>query len=180
MADINNDMRKEVEKFEFTSTNEGKAETRQFQFVISKKREHGVAGYNMGVCVTPDQQLWADPEFMNLIIFDPKTKQAMGGIHLLIRENNLTLPGINPSLDLLATVNNQELYDEIIKFTLKIKEKLGLHRLLIPAAPVIHSNRTQMQEIIRGKNYNKYQFERVQPFSYDPYEYFFQEAFEVN
>jgi hypothetical protein len=178
VAGINKSMRKEIDKFEF-DTEGGGEKVRKFEIVISKKREHGVAGYNMGVCVTPDEHLWNDPEFMNCIMFDPELKQAMGGMHFLIRENNLCLPGINPSLDVLGQVENGKLYDKMIDYALKVKEKLGLKNLLIPTDAVIFSNRTQIQEIVRNKNYEVVNLTTEAVFSYDPYEYSFQECFRV-
>lgn len=176
---INKEMRKEVEKYDFDPQEEGKAVMQQLQFVISKKREHGVVGYNMGVCVAPDEELWDDTDFWEGIIFDPVIKQAMGGVHFLIRDGCLTLPGINPSLAILSQVNNEDLYDRIIDYSRRVKEKLGLQKVLIPSDSAIHSNRTQIQEIIRNRNYPIYSFDEVQTFSHSPYEYSFQETFEV-
>lgn len=178
IAGINKKMRKEVDKFKFEDQS-GQAEKRELEVVISKKKEHGVTGFNMGVCVTPDEKLWNDPEFFNCIMFDPKLKQAMGGMHFLIRENNLCLPGINPSLDVLGQVKNEELFDKMMEYAKKVKEKLGLEKILIPESSSIHSNRTQIQEIIRKKAFKKYNLKKEAEFSYSPFEYSFQECFEV-
>ncbi len=174
---IKNSMRKEVEKFKFSPTENAQEDTQELQFVISKKKEHGVAGFNMGVCVTPDEKLWNDPDFWNVILFDPDSKQAMGGAHFLIRGGNLTLPGINPSLDILARVNNEELYVAIIKYAHKVKEVLGLEKVLIPKDTIIHSNRSQIHEIVRKRNYPIHTFSESQPFSYNPHAYSFSETF---
>lgn len=178
IAGINQKMRKEVDKFEFEGET-GKAERKELEFIISKKKEHGVAGYNMGVCVAPDEKLWNDPQFMNCIMFDPKLKQAMGGMHFLIRENNLCLPGINPSLDILGQVKNEELFDKMIEYAKRVKEKLGLNKILIPANSGIHSNRTQIQEVIRNKGFKQHKLKKEAKFSYSPYEYSFQDCLEV-
>jgi len=178
VAGINRKMRKELDKFEF-SNESGQAEQLKLEFVISKKREHGVAGYNMGVCVTPDKKLWDDPQFMNCIMFESKTKRAMGGMHFLIRENNLCLPGVNPSMDILSEVENEKLFDQMIAYAKKVKEALGLSRVLIPTNSGIHSNRQPIQEIIRKRNYGKFSLNSEAEFSYDPYKYSFRECFEV-
>lgn len=178
VAGINKKMRKEVDKFKFEDQ-AGSAEKRELEFIISKKKEHGVAGFNMGVCVAPDEKLWNDPQFLNCIMFDPKLKQAMGGMHFLIRENNLCLPGINPSLDVLGQVKNEELFDRMMEYAKKVKEKMGLEKILIPESSSIHSNRTQIQEIIRKKAFKKYKLQKEAEFSYSPYKYSFQECFEV-
>ena len=178
VAGINKKMRKEMDKFEFHGGS-GNSESRELEFVISKKKEHGVVGYNMGVCVTPDEKLWNDPQFMNAIIFDPKLKQAMGGMHFLIRENCLCLPGINPSLDVLSHVDNEKLFNQMIAYAKKVKEKLGLEKILIPTSSGIHSNRNQIHDIIRKKNYKTVSLEKEAEFSYKPYQYSFEECFEV-
>ncbi len=113
---LNGKMRKEVDKFQFSDDQAGE-QKHELEFVISKKKEHGMIGFNMGVCVAPDAKLWDDPTFINVIIFDPATKQAQGGMHLLIRENCLCLPGINPSTDILGTVDNEKLYTAMIDYT---------------------------------------------------------------
>lgn len=178
VAKTNRKMRKEVDKFKFKGET-GKTRKQALELIISKKKEHGVAGYNMGVCVAPDAKLWNDPTFMNGIIFNPELKQAMGGMHFLIRENNLCLPGINPSLDVLGQVKNEELFDQMIEYAKQVKEKLGLDKVLIPVSSGIYSNRTQIQEIVRKKNFKKYSLKKEADFSYDPYKYSFQECFEV-
>jgi hypothetical protein len=178
VAGINKKMRKELDKFEFSSGG-GKVEEIDLEFAISKKKEHGVAGYNMGVCVTPDKKLWDDHEFMNCIMFNSKTKQAVGGMHFLIRENCLCLPGINPSMDLLSEVENDALFNKMINYAKQVKESLGLDKILIPVKSGIHSNRQPVQEIIRKKNFKKVNLEKEAEFSYDPHKYSFKECFEV-
>lgn len=179
VAPINKQMRKEVDKFKFEEQMGG-AENVTLEFAVSKKKEHGVAGYNMGVCVAPDEELWNDTTFQNCIIFDPEKKQAMGGMHFLGREGNLCLPGINPSLELLNSVDNVELFNQMIAYAKEVKDRLGLNKLLIPIDPSIHSNRTQFQEIIRTRNYPKIFLKAVAPFSYAPHEYSFRECYEVS
>ncbi len=67
----------------------------------------------------------------------------------------------------------------MIDYARQVKEKLGLDKILIPVDSVIYSNRSQVQEIIRKKNFMKYVLEREAEFSYSPYKYSFQECFEV-
>ncbi len=178
VANVNKKMRKEIDKFKFRSEN-GEIENYEIEFVVSKKKEHGVVGYNMGVCVTPDEKLWNDSQFMNCILFSPESKQAMGGMHFLIRENNLCLPGINPSQDILSYVDNEELFDKMMEYAKKVKEKLGLKKVLIPTNSSIYSNRSQIHSIVTKKNYKKVNLEKTANFSYNPYVYSFQECLEV-
>lgn len=176
---LNSQMRKEVDKFQFSDDQAGERE-HELEFVISKKKEHGMVGFNMGVCVAPDAELWNDPTFMNVIIFDPKTKQAQWGMHLLIRENCLCLPGINPSTDLLGTVDNEKLYIAMIDYARAIAKNLGLKKVLIPKEAEIYSNRSQIQNIIPSKAYPTHKLEQIAKFSYSPYEYSFQDCWSVN
>lgn len=176
---LNSQMRKEVDKFQFSDDQAGERE-HKLEFVISKKKEHGMIGFNMGVCVAPDEELWDDPTFMNVIIFDPKTKQAQWGMHLLIRENCLCLPGINPSTDLLGTVDNEKLYIAMIDYARAIAKNLGLKKVLIPKEAEIYSNRSQIQNIIPSKAYPTHKLEQIAKFSYSPYEYSFQDCWSVN
>jgi hypothetical protein len=175
---MNTKMRKETQKFSFESST-GIEEVLPVEFVISKRREHGVAGYNMGVCVTPDRQLWNDPSFYNVIIFDRQQQQALGGMHFLIREGKLCLPGINPSMDLLSKVDAEHLYNSMIAYAHEVKVALGLKHVLIPVSPLIHSNRTAIQQVISQKKYSVMTLEREAKFSYSPYPYSFEECFVV-
>ena len=78
-------MYEEMQKYEFA---EG-VEKQEYQLFVSKKKEHGCAGLNMGVCVTPDEKLWNNPNFMNVITM--KDKIAYGGMHFLIVETDSDL-----------------------------------------------------------------------------------------
>ncbi|MCX5782603.1 MAG: leucine-rich repeat protein [Elusimicrobia bacterium] len=165
-------------KYEF---NEGKDKLK-LRFLVSKRKGHGVAGYNMGVCVAPDKQLWNNPNFMNAIIWDEKGL-AMGGFHILIIENEgkryLTLPGINPSSKLLAQVAADSIFDEIIKYAHDVAKVLKCEEVLIPSNSTIHSNRSEIQRVIASREYEKKMLKEIQPFSYSPYKYEFQECLVV-
>lgn len=178
MGPINVNMRREIDKFSFESE-VGEQETRHLELVISKRREHGVAGYNMGVCVTPDTRLWDDNTFFNVIIFDQETHTAAGGMHVLIREGYVCLPGINPSIQLLSTVDTSQLYDQLITYAKAIASKMGLKGVLIPTYKVIHSNRSQIQSHIQAQKYKIVTLLRTADFSYNPYHYSFKECYQV-
>jgi hypothetical protein len=155
---------------------------RRVQFVVSKNKAHGVAGWNMGVCVTPDDRLWENPAFMNVIIFD-ENDIAQGGMHLLIIEENgrkyLTLPGINPSIRLLAEVPAERVYAELISYAMLIADELGCDDVLIPIEKGIHSNRPEVQEVIAARGYERFDLESIHDFSFSPNAYQVQECFRV-
>jgi len=175
---LNGQMLTEVSKFQFSDDQAGER-AHELEFVISKKKEHGMIGFNMWVCVAPDAKLWDDPTFMNVIIFDPTTKQAQGGIRLLIRENCLCLPGINPSTDLLGAVDNEKLYAEMIDYARAIAKNLGLQKILITKEAAIYSNRSQIQTIVPSKAYPTHKLENIAQFSHYPYPYSFQDCWSV-
>lgn len=175
--DVHEKMSKELAKFKFVDS--AKEETKSLEFIVSKKKEHCIAGLNMGVCVTPDEKLWNDPTFMNCIFLNPETKRAQGGMHFLIREDYLTLPGINPSLDLLGQVDQQKLFDQIVRYAKEVSQTLGLKGVLIPTFSIIHSNRRQIQTIIANKKYPTVELSAEAKFSYSPHKYSFQKCFVV-
>lgn len=167
----------ELAKFKFV--NDVKKETKQLEFIVSKKKEHCLAGLNMGVCVTPDEQLWNDSTFMNCIFLDQNSKKAQGGVHFLVREEYLTLPGINPSISLLGLVNREKLFDQIINYSKEVAKTLGLKGVLIPTNKTIQSNRDQIQTVIANKKYPKIMLQKEAQFSYSPHKYSFQECYVV-
>ena len=170
-------MYEEVQKFEFV---EG-TEKQDYQLYISKKKEHGCAGLNMGVCVAPDEQLWSNPNFSNVIIM--KDNIAYGGMHFLVMEEEgkkyLALPGINPNEALLGQVAADQLFDKMMDYAKECAEKLGCEKVLIPTNSTIHSNRSAIQDVINNKKYKTFTFKSNMPFSYSPFEYSFQECYEV-
>ncbi len=174
---INKSMRKEVEKFDFTDNANEKTKTLLWK--SSKRRAHGVAGYTMGVCVTPDEKLWEDPTFWNELIFDPETRQCQGGMHILHRKDTIYLPGINPSQEVLGVLKDDMLYARMIDRAKIIAQSVGATKLRIPTDPAIHSNRQQFLDIIRTKNYATVKLDQTEPFSYSPFPYDFDACFEV-
>lgn len=171
-------MRNQLNKIKFTQS--GEINQKTLSLIISKKKEHSLIGFNMGVCVTPDKQLWNDPTFMNCIVFDKESKTAMGGIHLLIRDGYLCLPGINPSIDLLSTVKADSLFNQLMNYCKETSQTLGLKGVLIPISPEIQSNREQIQKVILSKKYKRIVLATAAKFSYSPYEYSFSECYQVN
>lgn len=163
-------------KYEF---NEGPGKI-SLRFEISKRQAHGVAGLNMGVCVAPDKQLWDNPNFMNVIIWDQEGI-AHGGMHILLIEDNgkkyVSLPGINPSTRLLSRVNTDDIYSKLIDYALKISQALGYDGVLIPTASGIHSNRSEIQRVIQARRYKIETLSNEHQFSYSPHPYTFNTAF---
>ncbi|MFN7160823.1 MAG: hypothetical protein ACK4NC_04420 [Candidatus Gracilibacteria bacterium] len=179
VQETNDKMLKELNKFNFETS--GKEKERELHFVISKRKSHSLAGYNMGVCVAPDKKLWNTPEFMNAICFDTEMQRAMGGMHFYFvtyeGEKYLSLPGINPSLDLLSVTKAKDIYDKFIEFAVQIAKIAGCKSIWIPESSSIHSNRTQIIDIIREKQYQKRSLEKEIAFSYDPHPYTYRDVY---
>jgi len=164
-------------KYEFNQSRE----KLQLRFVTSKRKAHGVAGLNMGVCVAPDEKLWNNPNFMNVIIFN-ESGVAQGGMHVLIIKDNgkkyLVLPGINPSINLLTQVAGDDIYNQLISYAAELAQALQCSAVIIPTDATIHSNCSEIQRVISAKGYKELSLSKVYPFSYEP-AYSFQKCFLV-
>jgi len=136
----------------------------------------------MGVCVTPDEQLWNNSNFMSVIIFDAEGT-AQGGMHLLVIEDEgekyLTLPGINPSIALLGQAEAAQLYEEMIIYAKEAAQKLGCKEVLLPQNKEIYSNRGQIHEVVEAKGLEPHELSKAHEFSYDPYEYDFRNCYKA-
>jgi len=181
-------MQEEMSKYEFVEEDveDGDGvETANFRFDISKRRAHAIAGLNSGVCVAVDEKLWEKEAFSNVIMWgDEDGKEiAMGGMHFEVVEDEgkkfLSLPGINPNLLALSTVDPEKLYDKMIEFAKESARAIGAEAVLIPKNAVIHSNRSEIQAVISSKEYGTHSLSQEHAFSYDPYEYSWQDAYVV-
>jgi len=165
-------------KYEFQTA----GRTLTLRFEASKRKAHGVAGFNMGVCVVPDKKLWNNKGFMNVLLWD-ENGIAQGGMHMLLITDGgktfLVLPGINPSPSLLSRAAAEDVYDRLMEYAHQAAKALGAEAVLIPTASIIHSNRSEIERVIAGKGYERRQLSRAHDFSYDPYAYQFQEVFVV-
>jgi len=166
-------------KYEFKES----MEKIKLRCVTSKRKAHGAIGLNMGVCVAPDEKLWDNPNFMNVILFD-EDNIAQGGMHVLIIEEDdgkkyLTLPGINPSIGLLSQVPADDIYNKLIAYAHELARELNCEGVLIPKETNIHSNRSEIQRVVSGKNYEEITLSKIHPFSYDPYKYSLQGCYVV-
>ena len=171
-----NQMYKEMDKFEHSHHAQGRGGIK-YTFMLSKRKLHSIAMFNMGVCVAPDDRLWNMPDFWQMIIWDAD-KNANGGVIFRLVKNYLVL-SIQPNDKILNEVSPVHLYDTIIDYAGKIVKKLNLGGVLIPISSKIHSNRGSIQSIISAKNYPKKNFSIEYEFSYSPYAYSYSEFFVV-
>ena len=172
-------MRSELQKYRYE---EGASteETPVYEFEISKRRAHGVAGFNMGVCVVPDQELWAKEGFSNVIIWN-KDHIALGGMHFEVFQEGekifLSLPGINPSQTIIGDTEPSKLLAKMMAFAHKAAVMINADAVLIPMLPEIHSNRVQMQQVIKAMEYPTIMLKAPHEFSYSPHAYSWQDAY---
>jgi len=144
---------KELQKYEIVY---GQNEF-EVSFQVVKGVPFGMWGFNAGVCIASDLKLWQKPEFKLLAIIDHQT-QALGGfVHIYETEIDgqriMTVPGIEPSIEFLSTVNAEILYDEIEKALIYFAKIGGYSEVLIPQTPHIFSNRNDFIKIGQKRNY---------------------------
>jgi len=173
-------MEKEMEKFEFkreVKTLVGK----HFRFILSKRKMHSIAMFNMGICVAPDNELWESKDFWQMIIFDEENDANGGVIYRTIEEDGkkYLIASIQPSTSILSSVSPQQTYAKIIQFSRLMVKTLKYQNLLIPTISAIHSNRGSIKAIITSKDYPKITLKHVYNFSYSPHDYTYQEFFIV-
>ena len=166
-------MQKEIVKYEFKKEAKGKG--KEYTFLLSKRKVHSAAMFNMGVCVAPDDTLWNSPDFWQLIIFD-EDRDAHGGVIIRTIEEDgkkYLILSINPASSILSEIAPVQVFDEIIIFCKEIAKKLKYTHTLIPEKSAIHSNRGSIQTVI-SKRYGKQkplELKNVHEFSYSPHNY---------
>ncbi len=175
-----NQMIHEMDKFEHSHKATGKG-GEKYLFMLSKRKLHSVAMYNMGVCVASDDRMWNMPDFWPMIIWD-KNFHAHGGVMFRTIEEagkKYLVLSINPSSSILNQVSPVHLYDQIIAYAEKIRKKLHYDQILIPTNGAIHSNRGSIQAAITERSYPKKTLSSKHVFSYSPHAYTYQEFFIV-
>lgn len=116
----------------------------------------GLHGLSSGVCTAEDLVLWKNPDY-KLLEFELGGRQMVGDMDamevIIEGRRHLVLLGINPSVEFLSTVRPQELYDSLIDRAIRYARRKGYESLYLPANPYVHSNRGDIQRIIRKKKY---------------------------
>jgi len=125
---------------------------------VVKGIPYSLWGLNAGVCIASDIELWKDPNFKLIAMINEETKTAVGFIHVyevkIKGKKYWALPGIEPSTEFIGTVNPEELYDKVIQEAIETAQEAGINGVYIPTSPIIHSNRSGIQKIIKSKNYS--------------------------
>jgi hypothetical protein len=151
------------------------------RFELTKRKAHAAVGICEGVCTAGDVALWNRPEFLQCVFWDEEGI-AQGGMHLLIVEEEgqryLTLPGINPSVRLLARVEASVFLDAVVDYGWRLARRLGFQGVWVPASPGIHSNRGAIHEELARRDW-PLRGSQLHEFSTEPYRYTFEHVLEV-
>ncbi|GEM_PF-2964350 len=115
------------------------------EFRVVKGIPYGLWGINCGVCIATDLDLWKDPRFFLLAMIDRSTEKVVGFVHLFVPEPGaLTVPGIEPSVELLSEVKPGQIYPLIEKALIRVATEGGYKTLDLPTNSTILSNRTDI------------------------------------
>lgn len=154
---------------------------------VTKRRAHVPIGFCEGVCTATDEELWNDERFLQVVIWGEddgpggtpgtRRRRARGGMHLLVvkREGTsaaLALPGINPSLDLLAEAGAVAILDRLLAFAVDLAKRAGFGAVWIPDHSGILSNRGPVHAALAEKKLPTKSIPAT-VFSYRPYSYRF-------
>ncbi|MFT4244410.1 MAG: hypothetical protein ACMXYB_03060 [Candidatus Woesearchaeota archaeon] len=148
-----------------------KSDNKKLILKLSKKKLHVCGLMNFGVCTSQDSNLWNSTDFWQLLIFDEQLV-AHGGVMIRTCEINSKMYlsiSINPTNKLLSCVNSNELYFKLIKTCGVIAKKIGYSGVVIPCPENIYSNRSQIQTIVRSKNYKIEPLLSPKEYTYRPF-----------
>jgi len=130
----------------------------RLNFGIVKGLPYRVWAYNCGVCVGNSDDLWDDPSFMLLAVFN-ENNQAVGFVHLSHKvidgKKILFVPGINPTSDLLSESDPEDLTKKIMDVVSDIAIQGKYDELHLPTSEMINSNKHAVRKAIKnlfGKN----------------------------
>jgi len=126
----------------------------RLKFQVVKGPAFGLWVLNAGVC-TVDLDLWKKKEFYLLAMIDEDRNEAVGFVHLFeVRKSgklNLTVPGIEPSLELLGQVKAEEVFRMAEEALNIVAKRLRRSYYDIPTNPNILSNRTDFQRLVESR-----------------------------
>jgi len=150
-------------------------------FRVVKGIPHGLWGLNCGVCVAPDLDLWNNKDFFLLALIDRNNGMAVGYVHLLEQvidgQKVLTVPGIEPSVELLTRVKGREIYPLIKKALINVARTGGYEALYLPADGKIYTNRPDIAREVKKEKYKETTLPAPVNWNTKPKPYPFQKVF---
>ena len=142
---------REKDKFEYRKVD--RKITLEFRLV--KGIPYGLWGLNAGVCTADDVTLWQKQEFMLLALIDRESGKVYGFVEIFKQKINgrevLTVPGIDPNIELLSQVKEEEVYSLIESALIKIARRGGYQALYYPQESHLLSNRPGIVKIVQEK-----------------------------
>ncbi len=133
------------------------------RFQVVKGPLYGMWGLNAGVCIAADVALWKRPEFFLLAMIDEETGSAVGFTHLFTKDfevdgktsRHLTVPGINPSTEILSEVRASELYPMVEGALRTVAAAEGYDQIDLPTDKNVLSNRSDIVDQAVRSGYDK-------------------------
>jgi|GEM_PF-4596906 len=153
----------------------------KISFRIVKGPAAGSWGLCAGVCIATDTQLWQDPNFFLMAMYDETAGEYVGFAHLYQRTINgrkyLFVPGIEPNTEVLSEIKASELYPLIEEALITAAEAGGYDELSLPSDSHILSNRADIDQIVRRKKYPEKTLEPAVSWNHVPRPYPFKKVF---
>ncbi len=131
-------------------------------------------GLTSGICTEQDVVLWKDPNFKLMAIVDEKRQVVVGYVYIYDIIHNgkkyMTLPGINPCDEFMATVNAKEMYNKMIEQIVELAKLGGYEGVFIPTDKNLSSNVGDIRLAIKCRHKKIIPITRVDWNTYpDPY-----------
>nr|MBP9853896.1 hypothetical protein [Candidatus Omnitrophota bacterium] len=171
----------ETEKGKYDSRESGEAI--ELEYRVVKGAAHGLWGLCAGVCIATDVELWKKKSFSLLSMVDKTRGQVVGYIHLYEAEENgekvLTIPGIEPSAELLGEVKARDLYPDMIEAIQAVAIQGGYENIYLPVSEYILSNRSDIQKLAKKAGYEKKILDEEIEWNTKPSAYPFKEVYVI-
>ena len=122
---------------------------------------YGLWGLLAGVCNADDIDLWKKKEFYLLAMIDDDSNEAVGFVSMFAPEKpiddkkTLVVPGIDPSVEFLSTVDERVVYPMIERALREVAKKEGYETIYLPVNKYNLSNRTGIQNEAIRRSYKR-------------------------
>ncbi|MBI2119492.1 MAG: LysM peptidoglycan-binding domain-containing protein, partial [Elusimicrobia bacterium] len=171
---------REKDKFEYRQVDKNII----LEFRLVKGIPYGLWGLNAGVCTADDVTLWQKEEFMLLALIDRESGKVYGFVEIFKQKINgrevLTVPGIDPNIELLSQVKEEDVYPLIESALIKLARAGGYQALYYPQESHLLSNRPGIVKIVEKRfKDKKTELPLIVDWNESPQPYPFSEVYEV-
>ncbi len=114
---------------------------REVNAFFTKTKETSNARMVAHVCIAGDSEMWKNPNYFELVLFDKESKKCTGTVMLLKIEDSgkkYLWMGPNPSENLLSKVSRKSVYDSILKILINFAKQNGFSGIIVPKEEQIH------------------------------------------